>query len=393
MRTFAKMAIWGAALTLWPATHTVAQKFYDDDIYGVSKAKTVQKKEQKTVEKGYAPADTYVPVYGTGSTRNVDEYNRRGSYKPVKQTTMPDSLAESFEYTRRIERFSNPDVVTASNDPELEYYYYNASDELAEATQTVPATINIYVENTDPWDYWWGPYYYRSAWSWATYPHYYNPWWSYNYWWGPSYGWSWGWTGGWTPGWGWNAGWNWGWGPSWGWNPPHHHPGGPSWGHGPAVPNRRPQTPGAWTSGARPNAATPQTGRRPSTAGSNHQPAVGNSGSSSSTNRGSWRTPYNPSNSNRVGNTSTSTSTNRGSSSTGTRTSGWNNGSTRSSSSTNWNTNSSTTRSSSSNRSSSGSSFGSSSSRSSGGSYGGGSYGGSSSSGRSSSGGGRGGRH
>ena len=80
----------------------------------------------------------------------MDEYNRRGSYKPVAGTSSVDSLGDNFEYTRRIERFYNPDVVSDADDPEVAYLYNYSNDELADATHKSPATINIYVDNSDP---------------------------------------------------------------------------------------------------------------------------------------------------------------------------------------------------------------------------------------------------
>ena len=218
MRTYQKLMMLAAALLTAGTVAVNAQDFYYDDIYGESpKAK---KKTGKATQTEATPSS---------STRNVDEYNRRGSYKPVAGTSSVDSLGDNFEYTRRIERFYNPDVVSDADDPEVAYLYNYSNDELADATHKSPATINIYVDNSDPWNNFWSPYYYSSAWAWATTPGYYNPWWHYNY--------AWGYGPYWSLNWGWNHhwGWDWGWGPSWSWGPGW----GPSWGWAPLPPSPR----------------------------------------------------------------------------------------------------------------------------------------------------------
>lgn len=134
-----------------------AQGYYDDDIYfDESKARKEARESQPVRTTSYS-SSSY-----SGSSRNVDEYNRRGSYKPVKEQNA--ELGDNFEYTRRIEAFHNPDIVINSNDDDLVYYYNYANDELADVNgYTSPTTINIYVDNIDPWDNFWNPYYYSSA--------------------------------------------------------------------------------------------------------------------------------------------------------------------------------------------------------------------------------------
>lgn len=224
-----------AALMALPALAS-AQGYYDDDIYyNPSKDKQAAKPTATVpatytpAAQSYAPADTY--VFNTGSTFNVDDYNRRGQFL-VSDTTYADTTAvDYFANTRRIERFHNSDVVVNSGDDALISYYY-----------TQPSTINIYVDN-DPW------YFPRWSWSWAyTNPLYNWSWGYYDPWWNPVWGWSWSsyWGPGWGPSWswGWGPSWAWGWGPGWrpgwypGWGPgwhPGHGPGhGPGWhpGHG-----------------------------------------------------------------------------------------------------------------------------------------------------------------
>ncbi len=279
-----------------------AQSYYDDDIYfDESAAKKEAKKAAEKRAANSAATATYSVAATTysGSDRNVDEYNRRGSYKPVKEQSA--DLGDNFSYTRRIEAFHNPDIVVASNDNDLIYYYNYANDELADVNgYSSPTTINIYVDNSDPWDNFWSPYYYPSAWSWAWRPAYYNPWWSYNYTWGygPSWSWNWNWGPSWNWGWNWGPSWSWGWGWNHGWHHPHPAP-WPSWNHRPGhmagvgasgTPGRpltnvtRPGTrpsgthPVVTSSGRRPSGVSSSstaasTGRRPGNTGSSYNPA------------------------------------------------------------------------------------------------------------------------
>ena len=184
-----------------------AQGFFDDDIYYDSRktpkkeVKKQQPQRQNATVVEILPADSYIPTAGQGVNRDIDEYNRRGIFAAPDTVTIPaDSLnLQDFNYTRRIERFQNPEIIVASGDDELINYYYNET----------PASININITNY-PDSYWgWGPSYYDPWYGWAG--SWNNPW--YNPWYGPSWSWSWGWG----PSWGWNAGWgpSWAWGPAW----------------------------------------------------------------------------------------------------------------------------------------------------------------------------------
>lgn len=203
---------------------------YDDDIYynpakdkktQVTPAKNSQSKQsysgyytgsQYNPNLGgadYAPADAY-QVTGN-STRNVDEYNRRGAYSASDSLKSSATQTDDFKYTRRIEKYYNEDIIADVNDPALvEYYYSNQPD----------VTINI----VSPGYGWYSPWYWNDPWYWNSW----GPSWSWG--WGPSWSWGWGpsWSWGWGyPGWGWGPSWSWGWGPSWG------YPGwGSSWGGG-----------------------------------------------------------------------------------------------------------------------------------------------------------------
>lgn len=209
-----------------------AQGYYDDDIYyDATKAKKEKAEKRKKQQAGtgydgngyyidnqgvadYPAADTY--NVNTANTRDVDEYNRR--YEQPDSISLDDFAAGDFTYTRRIERFSNPSIVSGSDDDDLKEYYYS--------TSSAPQ-INLIVNTPGYYDAW-SPY----AWNMWDYP-YCSPSWAWNYGWGlgPWAGSAWAWN--WGPSWAWRPSWawNWGWGPSWSWSW-----GGPAWyphpGHG-----------------------------------------------------------------------------------------------------------------------------------------------------------------
>lgn len=221
-----------------------AQSYYDDDIYynpsKDKKATQVKSTNKSSVtaaqtQYNYNPAigghdfqsaDSYVVT--STSSRDVDEYNRRGAYAPVDTTAVSSGENDDFTYTRRIEKYHDGDIIAKVNDPDLVEYYYSSQPE-----------VNIIINA--PGYGWGGPWGYNYyAWSYPWYawnsPWYWNGW---DMYWGPS--WSWGWGG---PGWSWGPSWSWGWGgPAWrpGW-------GGPGWGPAWAY------NPGAYTpSGRRPS--------------------------------------------------------------------------------------------------------------------------------------------
>lgn len=206
-----------------------AQDFYDDDIYfDASKAKKEAPKPSRqasnrqsvsyssdqqivtapdgqayVISNGYAypvnavdypAADTY--TLDSGSTRDVDEYNRR--FATVDSISVDELSRLDFTHTRDIERFSNPSIVTGSGDDDLMQYYADSQQ---------PTEVNVYL-NTPGYYYGW-PYSYRYS------PYYWNSWawdpWYYGGWYDPY--WSWGWGPSWS--WGWGPSWSWGWGPSW----------------------------------------------------------------------------------------------------------------------------------------------------------------------------------
>lgn len=222
----------------------VAQSYYDDDIYYDASKDVKKSKEKGTVannasagvnqsaghqsryqyltasdgsvyvvdENGNAypvtaqniPGSDLYTVY-TDNTRDVDEYNRR--YQYVDSIPADSLYRDTFANTRLIEKFSNPAIVSESDDEALMEYY----------AATQPAQINVYVDT--PAYYGWGglapyyrPYGYWNVWGW-------DPWYGPG-WYDPYYSWSWG----------WGPSWSWSWGPSWGWGPgwyPAHRPGRP----------------------------------------------------------------------------------------------------------------------------------------------------------------------
>ena len=128
-----------------------AQNYFDDDIYynPAKDTKTVKQSKKAAAQTStsqsvtvveFPAADTY-SVPASGLSMSVDEYNRRGIFAQEKAAST-DTSATDFNYTRRIERFYNPDVVIATGDDELANVYY-----------AEPANVNIIVNNTSP-SYW-----------------------------------------------------------------------------------------------------------------------------------------------------------------------------------------------------------------------------------------------
>lgn len=223
LRNILLSGVMAMALTGLSSVAANAQDYYDDDIY-YSPSKAAEK-DKKEAEKRAALEKAEAERFKSGSTDapvatamplavDVDTYNRNGGFLvPVEDGA--DSIPDTdFSYTRRIERFHNPDVITETGDTALMQYYY--------ATQ--PANINVYVVEPDP-------FYTLNPWLWRYgYPYA----WGYN----PYY-----------YGWGYDPYWSfcWGWGPCWGWGGPAWYPGGWHHGHGWGGPAYawRPTSPGA----------------------------------------------------------------------------------------------------------------------------------------------------
>ena len=264
-----------AALTAMPVV-AVAQDPFDDLYYSPSKAAEKKKKDDAklkaaiqaqtydytTMPSADVPAaDTYTVSSSKPLNIDVDAYNRRYATSDIKADSAATTDPGEFTYTRRIERYHNPEVVTSTGDQDLIEYYYSSSAQ---------PDVNVYVLNVDPW--------YNS---WGAFAPYYGPYGYYSYW-GPRWSFNWGynpWYGyGWYDPWYYPAyGPSWGWGGSWGW----HHPGpGPRPPHGTV----RPPRPGSWASGS-PGASRPH---RPAVGGSNtnRRPGYTTPGSSRPGNNG-----------------------------------------------------------------------------------------------------------
>lgn len=217
------------ALALLPVV-ALAQYDYEDDLYfnpdKPAKSKTTTRKTQPAQNYyNYTTlpgSDTY--TVNTGSTLDVDTYNRHGAFL-VSDTVAYDSITpDLFANTRRIERFHDSEIISGTDNPDLATYYYSSQ----------PQDVNVYViNNALPSSWYWrygSPWY---DWSWNIGWSVYDPWYSWT--WGPSWSWTWG------PSWSWGPSWTWG--PSWGWGPgyyppyPGHGPhpgwGGPNWGYRP----------------------------------------------------------------------------------------------------------------------------------------------------------------
>lgn len=168
-----RLLIFTATVCLSLAGAVMAQDF--DDIYFDS-SKSTKKAKNVTPEfvTEEASDDEYSdsPVFGNNyiAERDVDEYNRRGSYSADADTTTyaNDSVyagEDSFQYTDRIKRFHNPSVVIESTDPDLVnlYVYTRPSVNIVVGTPTYTTWA------TDP-------YYYSSV-SWG----FYNSWYPFGY--------------------------------------------------------------------------------------------------------------------------------------------------------------------------------------------------------------------
>ena len=147
-----KKLLFAAALLVGTAVSSYGQGYYDDDIYydpaKDTKAKHEKAKQAKLERQAaeaaaiarmstydptlgghdFAGADTYT-VTGT-SSRDIDEYNRRGKYAAADSTRRGQGVNDDFAYTRRIEKYHNADIISDINDPALVEYYYSSSPEV-----------------------------------------------------------------------------------------------------------------------------------------------------------------------------------------------------------------------------------------------------------------------
>lgn len=177
-----------------------------DDVYFVPKKKIAAEQRQYSND-AHTERHRIQPIYHSGSSRSVDEYNRHGGsyYEPIvcdssdvinfdgKAGVYPDSL-EDYHYTRQMTRFD--DYTPA------ESYWQGYSEGVRDSWHS-PWYYSSYYPWYDSWYYdrwYYDPWYYGN-WGWSWHWGYYDPW---------LYGWH-------RPYYGWYAGWSY---------PYHYHSGG-----------------------------------------------------------------------------------------------------------------------------------------------------------------------
>lgn len=187
---------------------------YDDIYYDSSQeAKTVQQKKEEVSKPAHTPApaktDVVADYFSDEQTagwegnivdmRDVDEYNRHDDTYAmhVADTVLVDSAdvasaADAFQYTERIRRFYNPEVIDSCADTEaVNLYVYTRPD----VNIIVGTPTTTYVSP-------WGATMAYGSWSWglSVYdpwldpwidPWYYRPYWYYSSWYRPYWGWGW----------------------------------------------------------------------------------------------------------------------------------------------------------------------------------------------------------
>ena len=186
---------------MFSITPMFGQGYYDDDIYyDAEKAKKERQEKLAELQAEYelANPEMKAPTYQVYNNNDVDvdAYNRMGRSYTQRDSSAVDSIrpanSSMFTYTDRIERFSNPDIVTASDDPELIELYYADDVNIYVGTPSTTVSFGFY----DPWySSWYSPWYgprYSSYWYSPFYTYwgygYWDPWCSwYDPFWGPGY--------------------------------------------------------------------------------------------------------------------------------------------------------------------------------------------------------------
>lgn len=188
-----------AMITALPLSMTAQ----DDDMYFVPTKKNLTKERTEQMRQYNSQYEREQPAYYSGSTRDVDEYNRMGGQY---QTYANDSdvvnfsgdSSTDFALTQRMSRY---DGYTPS-EAYWEGYDRGRSDEWAVSIWHSPWYVSSYY----PWydSYWYDPWYYdRPHWSWHV-GVYYDPWYY-------------------RRGWGWSIGWGYHYRPYWYHSPYYHH--------------------------------------------------------------------------------------------------------------------------------------------------------------------------
>ena len=157
-----------------------------DDIY----ADPSQTPQQINKEKPQSPKKKIVVVEGDvsklevkSSSRDIDEYNRRG--QETEEIVVPENEYEyqDYEYTDRIVKYHDPeavikitgaDKITIYTDDELYSDYYDKR--YRDPRWNCGCCYPWYDPWYDPWFYgWYSPWYY-SGWRWNFYFSWYSPW-------------------------------------------------------------------------------------------------------------------------------------------------------------------------------------------------------------------------
>ena len=161
------------SVLMFSITPMFGQGYYDDDIYyDAEKAKKERQEKLAELQAEYelANPEMKAPTYQVYNNNDVDvdAYNRMGRSYTQRDSSAVDSIrpanSSMFTYTDRIERFSNPDIVTASDDPELIELYYADDVNIYVGTPSTTVSFGFY----DPWySSWYSPWYgprYSSYW-------------------------------------------------------------------------------------------------------------------------------------------------------------------------------------------------------------------------------------
>lgn len=191
----------------------------DDDMYFIpTKKKDAEKSVRTSKTSAYQrpvntqreqPASTYYLEevtpgevdYTNGNTRDIDEYNRRGS---VKNTSSISLKGDTLVINTNEEETRNYVVREKPYEEQYEDDGTYYGDRLRRFNGYIVVDPWYWERYYDPW--YWDRYY--DPWYWDRFYAWGGPWASYS-WWGPSWGFSWGYS------WGCSWGYSWGWRPGW----------------------------------------------------------------------------------------------------------------------------------------------------------------------------------
>lgn len=198
----------------------LASMAQDDDLYFNPKKEAKEKAEkQAAMQRAYAQQrarrDSIYALYWSGSSRNVDEYNRGGRFLSHCEKLGTDSLGNDI-IQFQVGKGVGPDSIY--DDAYFAQKYADQDEDFARTRQ-----LSRWDGYYDPWfyDYYgYGPYYWRTRmwgwhnpWRYGYYAGWYDPW--FDPWYDPwYYGWG-GWFAGWYDPWyyGWGGyyrPWHWG---------------------------------------------------------------------------------------------------------------------------------------------------------------------------------------